>query len=110
MLYDIAFLGLPEPQRMIRYLSLDIVFLLIAFLVAIIRRRQFSGSGAYLAKVAVFMLVLTLIFDNVIIILHIVSYDPSHLLGIYLYKAPIEDFAYTIAGVLIIPALWKGFK
>lgn len=93
-----------------RYLELDIIFLLIAILVAIIRRSKFSGSKIYICKVAVLMLLLTLVFDNLIIILHIVSYDPSHLLGIYLYKAPIEDFAYTIAGLLIIPALWKGAK
>lgn len=56
------------------------------------------------------MLLLTLVFDNLIIALHIVSYHSAHILGVYLGKAPIEDFAYTFAACLLVPMLWKKDK
>lgn len=53
------------------------------------------------------LLLLTLIFDNLIIIAGIVEYSSNRISGIYLFRAPIEDFAYTIGMVLLIPLLWK---
>ena len=50
---------------------------------------------------------LTAIFDNVIIGLGIVDYDPEKISGLKIGLAPIEDFAYTFAAVLLIPTLWS---
>jgi lycopene cyclase domain-containing protein len=53
------------------------------------------------------MLVLTAAFDNLIIILGIVGYDTEKLFGLYVGTVPIEDFAYTVEAVLLVPAIWK---
>lgn len=59
---------------------------------------------------ALVMLTLTLIFDNVIIGTGIVAYDQSKLSGIMLGYAPIEDFAYTLVALVLIPSLFEVFK
>lgn len=50
--------------------------------------------------------VLTAIFDNAIIGFGIVDYAPSKISGVRIGVAPIEDFAYTLAGCVVIPAVW----
>ena len=52
------------------------------------------------------LLVLTGIFDNAIVGLGIVSYDDTKILGVLVGVAPVEDFAYAIAAVFVLPALW----
>jgi lycopene cyclase domain-containing protein len=52
------------------------------------------------------LLVLTGVFDNVIVGLGIVSYDNAKITGALIGVAPIEDFAYAIAAVFALPALW----
>jgi lycopene cyclase domain-containing protein len=54
------------------------------------------------------MLALTAIFDNLIIASGIVAYDPNKISGIFIGLAPVEDFAYTIAAVLIVPSVWSA--
>lgn len=55
---------------------------------------------------AVVMMALTAVFDNAIIGFGIVDYDEALISGLRLGFAPLEDFAYTLAALLIIPALW----
>jgi lycopene cyclase domain-containing protein len=52
------------------------------------------------------MLLVTLVFDNIIIGLEIVGYDSSKISGILLGLAPIEDFAYTVVAVLAVGIIW----
>jgi lycopene cyclase domain-containing protein len=52
------------------------------------------------------MMVLTAVFDNVIIGSGLVAYDEQLLSGVMVGLAPLEDFAYTLAAVMMIPALW----
>ncbi len=52
------------------------------------------------------LLLLTVIFDNVIIGLHIVAYHRQHILGIYLGKMPIEDLSYALGACLLVPLFW----
>ncbi|MEN9989129.1 MAG: hypothetical protein RL508_108 [Actinomycetota bacterium] len=54
-------------------------------------------------------LLLSLIFDNLIVGLNIVGYDPSKLLGLRVPLAPIEDFAYSAVAAIMIPVLWQQF-
>lgn len=56
------------------------------------------------------LLVLTAIFDSIIVWANIVGYDPSKILGIYVGFAPIEDFFYAILAVIIVPTLWNLFE
>jgi lycopene cyclase domain-containing protein len=54
------------------------------------------------------MLILTAVFDNLIILAGIVDYDATKLMGIYVGVVPIEDFAYTVVAVMLVPAIWKA--
>jgi len=53
------------------------------------------------------MILVSVIFDNLIVGLGIVEYDPIRILGLKLGLAPIEDFGYAIVGAFAIPALWE---
>lgn len=53
------------------------------------------------------LLILTAIFDNLMIAAGIFSYEPSKILGLYVGLAPIEDFMYAIMAAIIIPILWR---
>jgi lycopene cyclase domain-containing protein len=53
------------------------------------------------------LMVFSAVFDNVIILMGLVAYDTSKLSGIFIGVAPIEDFAYTIAAVALLPSLWE---
>lgn len=89
------------------FLGLALWFMVIAYMVS---ARRGARMGTRVVKVLtltmVVMLITTAIFDNVIIGVGLVAYDPSTLVGVFLGNAPVEDFAYTIAGVMILPALW----
>jgi hypothetical protein len=37
----------------------------------------------------------------------IVGYDPSRISGVLVGVAPLEDFNYAIAAVVLLPALWS---
>lgn len=90
------------------YLLLDLAFLVPVVLVAVaalVVRRPPRGRAVALA--AVILLVMTVVFDNVIVGLGIVAYDPARILGIRMPIAPVEDLSYTIAAVLLLPALWS---
>ncbi|TFC79743.1 lycopene cyclase domain-containing protein [Cryobacterium cheniae] len=91
------------------YLLLNTVFLVLAaavFLVAVRRgrlsRRRIIAAGIALAAV----LVLTAVFDSIMIGVGLVGYDPSRIFGLRIGLAPIEDFAYPVAAALLLPALW----
>ena len=56
---------------------------------------------------AIVMVVMTAVFDNVLVGAGIVAYDPSRISGIRIGVAPIEDFAYAIAAVVLLPCLWS---
>lgn len=59
-----------------------------------------------LAFTAVALVVLTAVFDNVIVGLGIVTYDHAKVLGLLVPVAPIEDFAYAIGAILLVPTVW----
>lgn len=96
------------------YAVLNTVFLGLAVWVAVIAAVISSRRGARvtpavlkaLGLTLIAMLITTAIFDNVIIGVGLVAYDPSTLMGIFIGLAPQEDFDYTIAAVIMLPALW----
>ena len=67
-----------------------------------------AGRIVLLSAVAsvVVLLVATAVFDSVIVGTGIVGYDGSRILGIRIGAAPVEDFAYPLAALLLLPALW----
>ena len=73
--------------------------------VALIARRAPSWRGIGLAAIVV--LILTAVFDNVLVATGIVGYDPALISGAKVGVAPLEDFAYAIAGLVLLPSLWS---
>ena len=59
------------------------------------------------ALAAIPLVVLTAVFDNVIVATGIVAYAPERISGIRLGVAPVEDFSYAIAAVVLLPCLWS---
>lgn len=66
-------------------------------------RRTLAAAGLALAA----LVVLTAVFDTVIVGSGIVGYDARRILGLRIGAAPVEDFAYPIAAALALPALWS---
>ncbi|MFE4196097.1 prenyltransferase [Paenarthrobacter sp. NPDC056912] len=64
--------------------------------------KHWKAVGLAFAALAV----LTAVFDSVMIGMELFHYDTSHILGIRIGLAPIEDFAYPLAGVVALPGLW----
>ncbi|GLI29110.1 hypothetical protein ARHIZOSPH14_33520 [Agromyces rhizosphaerae] len=92
------------------YLLLCIPFLAVAAgLAAWAFARLPRPRGRAVAAVgiaAALLLALTAIFDSIMIGVGLVAYDPELRSGITIGLAPLEDFAYTVAAVLALPALW----
>ena len=88
------------------YLLLNNIFIAISLGAAatVLRGRQWLLVGKVLGP----LLILTAIFDNAIIASGIVAYDPSKISGVMIGAVPIEDFAYTIAAVAIVPSVWSA--
>ncbi len=63
-------------------------------------------SNAWLATLGS-LIILTLVFDNLLIALEVYSYAPSKILGIHVGLAPIEDFMYALLAAILIPAVWN---
>lgn len=90
------------------YWMLNVPFLALvalAAVIAVVARRAPSWRGIGLAAVVV--LILTAVFDNVLVGTGIVGYDESLISGAKIGVAPLEDFAYAIAGLVLLPSLWS---
>jgi lycopene cyclase domain-containing protein len=90
------------------YLLLDLPFLAVVALVAlaaVLTRRAPRWRGVGLAGIV--LIVLTAVFDNALVASGIVGYDPDRISGVLVGVAPIEDFAYAIAAVVLLPSLWE---
>lgn len=56
------------------------------------------------------LLVLTAVFDNIMIATGFFSYTPEKILGIYIGLAPIEDFMYAVLAAILVPVLWRVYN
>lgn len=89
------------------YWLLNLPFLAFAAVVgiaALLARR--APRWRYVGLAAIPLLILTAVFDNVLVGTWIVGYDPALISGAKIGVAPIEDFAYAIAAVVLLPSLW----
>jgi lycopene cyclase domain-containing protein len=57
--------------------------------------------------VAGVLLVLTAVFDSLMIAADLFRFDESRLLGWHVGLAPVEDLAWPLAAALALPALWE---
>ena len=90
------------------YLTLTLVVLLIFAIYAVLLRRWLPLSP--ILKTTAVMLLLTLVFDNLIIATGIVDYDPEKISGVRLGVAPIEDFAYTLVALVLVPSVFNFLR
>ncbi|MDO5511639.1 lycopene cyclase domain-containing protein [Corynebacterium sp.] len=88
------------------YLLISLPFLALGLALAWWRRdiapRQFTVTALVMAV----LLVLTAVFDNLMIWADLVGYGEQQRLGLHLGLVPVEDFFYPIFAALLIPALW----
>jgi lycopene cyclase domain-containing protein len=91
----------------VTYWALNAIFL--AGVALVVLAAVLSSRGPRWASVLLAGLVLlatTAVFDNVMIGIGLVDYNPDLISGAFIGIAPLEDFAYAIAAVLLLPALW----
>ena len=89
------------------YLLLDLVFLGAVAVVALATFRAHRDPvWRAIGFTAIPLIVLTAVFDNVLVGTRIVAYDPALISGIRIGYAPVEDFSYAIAAVVLLPCLW----
>lgn len=90
------------------YGELNFIFIAVALIAAWIIKSRFRCFTTPI--VALPMLVLTALFDNFIVATGIVAYDTNKLVGVNVGVVPIEDFAYTVVAILLIPTIWKAMN
>ena len=90
------------------YLLLTATVLAITLIYLVLMRKYVVVKP--LLSTSVVMLTLTAIFDNVIIQTGIVAYDEGKISGIKMGAAPIEDFAYTLVALIVVPSLFNFFR
>jgi lycopene cyclase domain-containing protein len=91
----------------VTYWALNAIFLGAVVVVAVVTiaiRR--SPKWVVVLLAGGILLVLTAIFDNVMIGIGLVGYNRALISGVFIGRAPIEDFAYTIAAVVLLPSVW----
>lgn len=92
------------------YLLISLPFVLVAVVAAWAARPRTTAAGRRrliaTSIAAGVLVVLTAVFDSVIVATGIVAYDDGRRSGLTVGLAPVEDFLYPLAGVLLLPAVW----
>ncbi|MCR2812050.1 lycopene cyclase domain-containing protein [Microbacterium sp. zg.Y1090] len=69
-------------------------------------RPDFGRRMAASAVAAVVLLILTAVFDNIMIAVDLFTYPEHNISGIRIGLAPIEDFSYPLCAAFLVPAVW----
>lgn len=94
------------------YWAINAVFLAVVAVVAVaalvlVRRGRRTGLPALSILLPLgIVLLMTAVFDNVMIGVGLVGYDRDLISGAFIGIAPLEDFAYAVAAVVLLPSLW----
>lgn len=80
-----------------------------AVVLSVVSGRHRAHVGAMAATIVV-LFILTAVFDTVMIATGLFHYSADHLLGVHIGLAPLEDFAYPLAGAVLLPALWAALR
>lgn len=95
------------------YSVLSLIFLAIAVVVLAAALARERSRRALITRwwlpvtvAGIAVLTLTAVFDNVMISVGLVAYDPAFISGLSIGVAPLEDFAYPLAGLMVLPAVW----
>lgn len=90
------------------YAALAGLFLLpplVVTAVAVVRRRPDARWWTATALTVVGLMVLTVVFDSLMVAADLFRYDESQLSGLRLGLAPVEDLAWPLAAGLLLPSL-----
>ena len=93
---------------MATYLILNTAVLGAMFL--ILWRLRWLHVDRHTALTSIVLILLTALFDTLMINAHLFTYSQEKISGIMIGAAPIEDFFYAIAAGIVIPSVWKGLK
>lgn len=91
------------------YLELAAWFVGAAVALAVVLSLLSRGHRPRLAAIALtaaVLVILTAVFDSAMIAAGLFHYSSGHLLGVHIGLAPLEDFAYPLAGAVLLPATW----
>jgi lycopene cyclase domain-containing protein len=77
-----------------------------AITLATMSRPFFARRMVASAITAVVLILLTAIFDNVMIAAGLFTYPAQHLSGLRVGLAPIEDFSYPLCAAFLVPAVF----
>lgn len=96
---------------MFKYIALDLaVMAVVAAVLAVkiwLSRQPLNHNWRLLGLLTGLLILLTTGFDSILVASHIVAYHHEHILGVYIIRAPLEDFAYTLVAVTLLPSLWQ---
>ncbi len=100
------------------YLWLSLAFIAIAAAAGLVLLRRtlrlpLTPASKYWQAAGVTLLALaalTAVFDTIMIGSGLFHYEDAHLVGLHIGLAPIEDFAYPLACVLLLPPLWLALR
>ena len=89
------------------YWMLNAVFLTVVACVALAAvLAQRSPRWRAVALSGLVVVVITAVFDNLMIAIGLFGYNPEQISGAFIGLAPLEDFAYAIAADVLLPSLW----
>ncbi|MEW1962869.1 lycopene cyclase domain-containing protein [Microbacterium sp. NPDC077644] len=95
------------------YLLLSLPFVavgVVVFLIGAAAAHRAGAAQAYFsswAAAAFVLLILTAVFDNIMIAAGFFDYREDGISGIRLALMPVEDFLYPIAGSLLLAGVWQ---
>jgi lycopene cyclase domain-containing protein len=92
----------------VTYALIVVPFVLLTLIVvlATLRRPGFGQRMAASALAAGVLVVLTAVFDNLMIAAGLFTYPDEHLSGLRVGLAPVEDFSYAVCAAFLVPAVF----
>jgi small toxic polypeptide LdrA/B/C/D len=90
----------------VTYLLLDLVMLAVVAVVAAVALPRRPRLIAPIVITMAVLFILTALFDSVMIAVGLMVYSDAGRSGLEIGLAPIEDFAYPLAGAVLLPSLW----
>ncbi|KQZ84578.1 lycopene cyclase [Microbacterium sp. Root166] len=86
-------------------LVLPFAALTLAVVLVTVRRPRFGRRMAASGIAAAVLVVLTAVFDNLMIAAGLFTYPEEHLSGVRIGLAPVEDFSYAVCAAFLVPAV-----
>lgn len=87
-------------------LVLPFAALTLAVVLVTVRRPRFGRRMAASGIAAAVLVVLTAVFDNLMIKAGLFTYPEEHLSGVRIGLAPVEDLSYAVCAAFLVPAVF----